>query len=193
MKKINLLLIFIWSVLTISAQETLNNSEYTFKEVQEYESNLGSVLAHTYPYEEGQTRTFIFDRENDRFILRLHAWYTFDEDLNELIEIEYNWGLYNPGFNADKNLDLLQKLVKKEKKFRRKFKKVHKDLQKKYGPETNNEIMWDGPLSFGQTITWDLDDKKITLHITFTRQLKEIPEIGWAANFFRISQEIEFK
>ena len=71
-----------------------------------------------------KTKAVIYKRDLDSFEPKLHVWYHFDLDIDQLSCIRYNWGLYNPCFNAQKEKDLLSRISQSESQFKIKYRKL---------------------------------------------------------------------
>ncbi|MGY6520141.1 MAG: hypothetical protein ACXIUD_00310 [Mongoliitalea sp.] len=82
----------------------------------------------------------IYKRPSTSFPLTLHVWYLFDNASKAASGIIYNWGLYNPSFNANENVALLLDLNKQESAFVEKFDSLYSTIVQKFGePDFSEE------------------------------------------------------
>ena len=195
--------LFISILLTeVKAQVNFNFDISTSQEMIEYEKSVGSLLKDSsdltipiFPiicndereFETIETTAVIFERDSDSFYLQPHVWYYFTQDSKDLMCISYNWSLYTPSFNANKNRDLLERLVTKESDFIEKFNSLQKELTDKFGEPCEVVSNIDKPHYLERDTNWKLKDMIITLEIKFTREIKEFPGIGLQTNNFDIT------
>lgn len=120
-----------------------------------------------------KTKAVIFKRDLDSFEPKLHVWYHFDVENNELSCIRYNWGLYNPSFNARKEKELLNRIAQNESQFIKKYKNLNKELSKQLGKPVLTTTVADNERSFREFSFWEDEEKFVELSIKFDRQAGE--------------------
>ncbi len=194
MLKTVLPVIIICSGPTILAQVNLKAEFQSIRKCQEYEFALNSMEVDSADLtfdlnitrQKLYTSGWIYKREISDFVLDFHVWYLFGEDKNETAIIRYYWGLYNPNFNADDNIELLYSLSEKEEIFTEKFHHLYNQITSTFGEplETKEEI--DQSHFLSKSEIWELEDRFIILTLNFSREIRHFPGVGYQTNNFEV-------
>jgi hypothetical protein len=196
-------------ILTLLASKAFSQIEIGMKfptpgEAKVLESQINSIEVDTTSLivninplnsEEGKRKMSgsIYKRPASDFPLNLHVWYLFEPNSAETSNIIYNWGLYNPSFNANENTGLLFELNTKEKDFVQKFESLYTSIESKFGePSKVGEII-DKPHILVKKYTWETPEGFVTLDMEFAREIKQFPRIGFQTNNFEIQVSIKRK
>ncbi|WP_141107397.1 hypothetical protein [Belliella buryatensis] len=140
-----------------------------------------------------KTKGEIYKRPTSSFPLDLHVWYLFDQKAKPASVIIYNWGLYNPSFNANENVELLRELNKKEVEFVAHFNSLYQDFVQKHGDPLPTDTDIDEPHILLKSCFWEKEDRFIKLKLEFTRKLNDFPGIGYQTNNFKIEVVVSSK
>jgi hypothetical protein len=176
----------------------------TPEEVKVLESQMNSIeidttslIVYINPLnsEEGERKLSgsIYKRLASDFPLNLHVWYLFEPSTSKTSCIIYNWGLYNPSFNANKNFGILFELNTKEKDFVQKFESLYTLIKSEYGEPSKVGEKIDKPHILVKSYIWETADRFITLDMEFAREIKQFPGIGYQPNNFEIQVSIKRK
>lgn len=172
-------------------QEEVSVLEFQMNSV---ESDTASLIVYFNPLntEEGKRKLSgsIYKRHASNFPLKLHMWYLFDRDSSEATNIIYNWGLYNPSFDANKNTELLYDLNRREAEFIEKFDSLYAQIASKLGKPTKIGRSIDKPHVLTKAYIWQTPERFITIRMYFTREIKHFPGIGYQTNNFEIQVSI---
>jgi len=199
MSRISLFIFFLtlfnWK---ISAQDNIQFNQLDINEIEISESEIGSTFTDSTklslprnPLVDSlgkiETTGLIFTRPNEDFPLKLNVWYLFEDRNLTTSAIKYNWGLYNPSFDANKNRDLLVELTQQESQFLNLFEHLYKLILGKFGKPDKHLINIDKPHRLVQNYVWSSKNTIIQLELDFSRQIQEFPGIGLQTNNFEIS------
>jgi hypothetical protein len=169
----------------------------TRNQIEKLETSMGStyvcetgfsIFSNPINKDEGsfESTASIYRRPASNFPLDLHIWYLFEGKAETASAIIFNWGLYNPSFHADQNIDLLVELSQKEREFVQQFDAIYVNLFNQFGkPEFIKDDV-DEPHVLIKSYTWTTPDRFMTLGLSFSRELSNFPGIGYQANTFEI-------
>lgn len=124
-------------------------------------------------YKLKKTKAVIYKRDLDSFEPKLHVWYHFDLDNKKLSCIRYNWGLYNPSFNAKTEKDLLSRVSQNESQFIKKYRSLNKELSRQLGKSVLTKTVADNERTFREYSFWEDKEKFVELSIKFDREASE--------------------
>lgn len=183
--------------------QTIDYANKSKEEIAALEQSHHSVITDTIdfavlknpPYDLETTvpgKAILYKRSDDTFDPQLYVWYHYDPDLNKLLGITYNWGLFNPSFNPGKEKKRLEGFTKREDEFVEKYNSLQKELQDKLGKPTGDKIIADNKSNLIKEVFWVGPEKTVELSMRFARKLREIPGVGLMAHF-EISVMTSFK
>ena len=184
------------------SQGSYNLAKIGLEEIQLREHQHESVLIDTIEFgitlanfagDHVKTKTLIYKRVNDDFSPKLHVWYHLDTHSEDLLGITYNWDFYNPGFNPDKNRDLLFATAEREAEYKQLYDSLIAFLNKEIGPYSEVNLISDNDFSFNEMIYWENDKLYAYARMNFKRTIQEIPVLGLASNHFAVQMVLSFK
>jgi hypothetical protein len=134
----------------------------------------------------------IYKRLNDDFDPQLHVWYHFDKIKKDIIGIRYNWGLYNPSFNPNKEKEYIKDLMKQETRFIKKYNEIKDELESSFGRPSQLKTIADNAETYTENMFWVIDKMIIKLLIRFDRKIIKIPG-DFIINEYSIEVMITYK
>ncbi|MCV9385658.1 hypothetical protein [Reichenbachiella ulvae] len=197
---ISLCFLCAYSFFSAQSQVPINLDINSFEEAVAYEENLKSTIKDTVYLILGKEDSgldkpivaVIFKREVSEFPIPLHVWYYLDVDFDKLIRVGYYHGFYNPSWNANKDVVLLEELTNEEDAFVSRFHNYMDYLINQFGEP--DEIKKPGPEWNVQSghVKWKLATGRIELKYVFFRRLIQNPGLGYQVNNFELSFERTF-
>lgn len=192
-----------FAVGNVFSQEQFSFSRLEYSGIEAVEKNHESLLIDSLEFTISignygssiykKTHTLIYQRVNDDFSPKLHVWYHLEPSTRELVGITYNWDFYNPGFNPDKNRDLIIATNAREEEYREKYEGINEQLQELFGPPNYINSISDNEYSFNEMQYWESDNQFIYSRMRFQRTLTESPFIGLANNHFVVQMVLSYK